>query len=278
MRCTTSPNMAEVQGTPFEDALPERQPRPAASPPIPGSPLVSGTQSGLARAPGPLPASGPSPGSAEEAEIIFRALAGGSVARTRARAVKPGVVVGTVLILIATVIALILGADYLRHVAGSSGTSGAQGAGSGGAGAGGTSTGDVTESNVELALSSARSYETVHGGSLDGITVAYFAAVDPALSFASVAATPDQVAIAVPVAGAVVLTSFQPSPAACMGVLLVSSTQAVPIFVGYPVTSHRGTYFFEAPASAGLCNALTADPPGGGSYVSTTRFPTEQLP
>ncbi len=230
----------------------------------------------------------PPPGSAEEAAAIFNALSAQVWSSTPKKGTKPSLVAGTVLILIATVIALVIGAEYLRHVASSSTPTASTTAGGGAAGGGTVPALGATESNLESALGAVRTYEAVHGQSAQGLDGAALVQADPslnrALSFQALSAAPDQISLAVPVAGALVLTGFQPgsgpqaSPGSCIGVLQVTASKAVPIFAGYPATSQPGTYYFEAAAPGGLCSALTVDPPQGGSYLSSAGFPTAQLP
>lgn len=229
----------------------------------------------------------PPPGSAEEAAVIFNALSAQVWVSTPKKGAKPSVVVGTVLILVATVIALVIGAQYLRHVASSNADGGHDARGST-ACAGTAAALGATETNLASALCAAGAYEAVHGESVQGIDGAALAQADPSLSrtvsFQALSATPDQISLALPVAGALVLTGFQPgtgsqsSTGSCLGVLRITASKAVPIFAGYPVTSQPGTYYFEAAAPGGLCSALTVDPPGGGSYLSSSGFPTTQLP
>jgi hypothetical protein len=210
---------------------------------------------------------GPTPGSAEEAAIIWAAMAAGGRAAPGVRA-KPGLIVGTALIVIVTVVGLVIGATYLRHVAASNTNTG-----SGTAPASLT----VTESNLKAALATAVSDDSSHTQSLTTLN-AELADANTSLTFPSISGSASEIAVAIPVSGALVLTSFQSSPAACLGVLWVFAGQAAPIFGGHAATAHAGTYFFEAPAPAGLCNALTVTPPSGASYVSSTGFPSERLP
>ncbi|MHB1510740.1 MAG: hypothetical protein ACYCST_16200 [Acidimicrobiales bacterium] len=230
----------------------------------------------------------PPPGSAEEAAVIFDALSAQVWVSTPKKGAKPSVVVGTVLILIATVIALVIGAQYLRHVASSNAPTAVTTPGGSTACAGTAAAIGATEINLASALCAAGAYEAVHGESVQGIDGAALAQADPSLSrtvsFQALSATPDQISLALPVAGALVLTGFQPgtgsqsSTGSCMGVLRITASKAVPIFAGYPATSQPGTYYFEAAAPGGLCSALTVDPLGGGSYLSSSGFPTTQLP
>ncbi|MGC9963115.1 MAG: hypothetical protein ABSE47_14585 [Acidimicrobiales bacterium] len=289
--------MADTSGTPFEDELPAIPVarRPADPGAVPGQLPAPETEASRASVPGAVwpalrsaavggqaepraPAStvhlpavergtGPIPGSPEEAAIILRALAETS-GSTPNRWAKPGLIAGTALIVIAMVVGLVIGAEYLRHVAGS-GSPAASGGGTGPAL-------NVTESNLKVALSTATSYQASHGGSLQGLTSVVFADANPSLTFASVSGAATEVAIATPVPGSLVLASFQSSPAACLGVLIVSSRQGAPIFGQAAATAGVGTYYFEAPAPAGLCNAITVAPPAT-SYVSTSGFPSEPL-
>jgi hypothetical protein len=99
----------------------------------------------------------------------------------------------------------------------------------------------------------------------------------PSLEVAEISGAASQIALASPTAGSLVLVSFQENPAACVGVLQVVSSQGAPVFSADPATAQPGTYYFEAPAPAGLCNALTVEPPAGGTYVSPSGFPTSPL-
>lgn len=264
--------MAEERGTPFEDGAAAPYPAPlepavaASSSPRP----VAGAASGSAAAQVGPTDTGPAPGSAEEAAIIFRALAEGSRAPAKPARLRPGLIAGTVLIVIATVVGLVVAADYLEHVAASNAPSTPAGSGGGVL--------SVSETNLKSALRVAVSYESAHDGSFEGLTAAVLARAVPSLTFTPLSTLPSEIALATPVAGALVLTSLQTSPAACMGVLQVSSSQAVPIFSGYVLTARPGTYFFAAPAPAGVCDAVTVTPPPGGAYVSTSGFPTARLP
>lgn len=286
--------MADTSGTPFEDGPPAA---PAARPPadpgavvgLPSDPVsaqgaTAGAAAGLGSravsgdgAPGDttstVPAStaltgtGPAPGSPEEAAIILRALADASGSTSSSWA-KPGLIAGTALIVVVTVVGLVLGAEYLRHVAGSSSSAGGDG--------GIAPALSVTETNLKAVLSTVLSFRAAHGGTLLGLTPAVLADANPSLTFPSVSGTSSEIAIASPVTGSLVLTSFQSSPAACVGVLLVSSQQGAPIFSEDQATADAGTYYFEALAPAGLCNALTVVPPAA-SYVSTGGFPSQPL-
>ncbi|HXY43210.1 MAG TPA: hypothetical protein VEH29_03395 [Acidimicrobiales bacterium] len=212
---------------------------------------------------------GPAPGSPEEAAIILRALAAGAASSGRTLPMRKGTIVAAVVIVVATVLGLIVGADYLRHDIDANTTAG-----------NGSATGPVltpAEVNLKSAVSAAASYEAAHGQSLQGLTATVLARAVPALDFSAVSGSPGTIAVGTSVPGSLVMTSFQTNPAACVGVLLVASDEPAAIFGSYPVTARPGTYFFEAPAPAGLCNALTVAPPPG-SYVLTTGFPTGALP
>jgi hypothetical protein len=289
--------MPDTSGTPFEDefpaipvarppadpgAVPGESPAPtaeAASVPVPGvlwpalrsAAVGAKGEAGATASPGYLPAvekgTGPAPGSPEEAAIIFRALAEAS-SSTPNRWAKPTLIAGTALIVIAMVVGLVIGDEYLRHVAVSDSPA-PSGGGTGPAL-------NVTESHLKAALSTALSYQASHGGSLQGLTSAVFADANPSLTFASVSGAAAEIALATPVPGSLVLTSFQSSPAACLGVLIVSSRQGAPIFEQAAATADIGTYYFEAPAPAGLCNAISVVP-AATSYVSTSGFPSEPL-
>jgi len=262
--------MVEAGGTPFEDApfkrpSPPSEPAPSSTPagdPAPGSRPATGLASSS------RPAAGPAPGSPEEAAIILRALSEGSVSRDTLP-LRTGAIVASVVIVIAAIVGLIVGADYLRHDVASATTQ----AGSGGGGGAALTPADV---NLKSALTAATSYEAAHGRSLQGLTAALSRA-EPSLVFSSVSGTASNVAVGTSVPGSFVMTTFQASPAACVGVLQVVSDEPAAIFSSYPATSRPGTYFFEAPAPAGLCDALTVTPPPG-SYLSTTGFPTAALP
>ena len=130
---------------------------------------------------------------------------------------------------------------------------------------------------IDSALATARSIETSQGHGLSGVTAQALGSSSlPSLQFTEISGSSTQIAVARRPGGRSCLTSFQSSPAACVGVLLVSSRQAAPIFSEDPATAAAGTYYFEAPAPASLCNAITVVPPAP-SYVSTTGFPSEPL-
>lgn len=281
--------MGDTKGVPFEDGPPAVSSRPAADPDAVAPPESSASPPGSAAVgtapastaattdPAPLPPAvsltgsrapaAPAPGSPEEAAIIWAALAAGGRTSPGMRA-KPGLIVGTAVIVIVTIAGLVIGADYLRHVAASNTNTG-----SGAAPASLT----VTESNLKAALATAMSDDSSHTQSLASLN-AELVDANTSLTFPSISGSSSEIAVAIPVSGSLVLTSFQSSPAACMGVLWVFSGQAAPIFAGHAATAHAGTYFFEAPAPAGLCNALTVTPPSGAAYVSNTGFPSERLP
>jgi hypothetical protein len=178
-----------------------------------------------------------------------------------------GLILGSIVIMIAAVVGLVLGADYLRHVAGTTAP-----AGNGG--------GPVSpaDTNLMIALGTATAYTAAHDQSVAGLTVSVLGQAEPQLSFSGISQASGDIAVSTSVPGSLVMTSFQTSPAACVGVLLVTSSEGAPVFSGYSATASPGTYYFEAPARAGLCNALTVTPPAGGSYLLTSGFPTEPLP
>jgi hypothetical protein len=179
----------------------------------------------------------------------------------------------TIAVPIVLVIGLIVGASYLEHeVESSLGTS--QG------GSSGPTTLSTTEANLDTALSAAINYAAGHQHSFAGVTGATgLAAAVPSLSFPSVSNSASEVAVYTPSSGALVMTSFQPTPAACVGVLEVVSDQAGAVFGNYPNTASTGTYYFEAPPGTdNLCGAVSVEPPVGGNYLSATGFPTEPLP
>jgi hypothetical protein len=207
----------------------------------------------------------PTPGSPEESAIIFRALAAGAGSSSSTLSARTGAIVATVVIVVVAVIGLVLAADHLRHDA-SNNDAGSAGAPS------------AAETNLNTALTAATTYETAHGGGLQGLTTAFLGQAEPALSFLGVSGSASQIAVALPSVGSLVLTALRPRPAACFGVLQVVSAQAVPLFSDYQGTSQPGTYYFVASASSGLCNALTVTPPTGGSYLSPAGWPTRPLP
>jgi hypothetical protein len=179
----------------------------------------------------------------------------------------------TIAVPIVLVIGLIVGASYLQHdVESNLGTS--QG------GTSGPITLSTTEVNLDTALSAGIKYAAGHQHSFAGVTGATgLAAAVPSLSFPSVSNSASEIAVYMPGPGALVMTSFQPNPAACVGVLEVLSDQAIAVFGNYPNTASTGTYYFEAPPGTDdLCGAISVEPSVGGNYLSVTGFPTEPLP
>jgi hypothetical protein len=247
--------MTDLHRAPFEDGSP------------PSGPAAAVARTGAAASRG----GGPAPGSADEAEIIFRALGAGASASPRQRLpVKAGAIVAVAVIVALMVVVLVLAADHLRSLQGSNSS------GDGTAGAGGAALSSA-ETNVDSALVAARSIEAAPGHGLSDVTSQALGASVPSLEFAGLSGSATQIAVANPTTGSLVLASFQENPAACVGVLQIVSSQGAPVFSGDPATAQPGTYYFEAPAPGGVCNALTIEPPAGGTYVSTSGFPTSPL-
>lgn len=172
----------------------------------------------------------------------------------------------TIAVPLLLVVGLIVGAEYLDHLANS--TIG-----------GGSATLTTTETNLTTALDATERYSANHDHSLDGVTApAVLVAAAPALTFSSVSGSSTVIAVNQPSPGTLVMTSYQASPPVCFGVLDVVSSQATPVFSSFADTGQTGTFYFEAPSVAELCNAVTVSPPDGGSYVSPTGFPTARLP
>jgi hypothetical protein len=239
--------MPDSGGAPFED-----EPVLSAVPAVLGAP---------ASAP-------PAPGSPEEAAIIFEAMSQRPASSSRSRP-KAGFVVGLAAVVAAAVVALVISATYLRHQA-ASGAPAQSSAPAGGA--------SVTPAAVHLraALSTSEAFESAHGESLQGLT-ADLQGAQPAVTFSALSDGVNEISVASPVAGTLVLTSLQATPRACLGILQVVSTEAAAVFTAYPVTSQAGVYYFEAPVTAGECDGLTVAPPSGG-YLSASGFPTGPLP
>lgn len=172
----------------------------------------------------------------------------------------------TIAVPLVLVIGLIIGAEYLEHLADSTIP-------------GGVTQLTATETNLTTAVNASVSYAANHQHSLAGVTTpSGLSAVVPSLTFLSISGSSTEIAVNMPTPGALVMTSYQTRPPACLGVLEIVSPQAIPVFVGFSATADPGTYYFEAPSAGGLCNAITMEPQAGGNYVSITGFPTAPLP
>jgi len=170
--------------------------------------------------------------------------------------------VATVVIPIVLVIGLIIGANYLQHLAA------------------GTADTASAQSNLKSALSTVQQYAAAHHGSFAGVVSAPdLAASNPSLTFAAVSGSATEISLNLVNADVLLMTSLQSSPQqACFGVAEVLTAQLSPVFVAYPATSEPGVYFFEAPTLAASCDARNVTPPPGGSFVSSVGFPAEPLP
>lgn len=210
----------------------------------------------------------PEPGSTEEAALIALVFgkAHGAGSLDREPRSRRNLAIMSIFIVMAAVVGLMLGASYLRHVLSTTTSTPA----------GQHPARSQSEQNLLMAASSAKSYEASHSLTVAGLT-SDLAAADPSLSFPLVSGSASEVSIALPAPGLVVLTDYQPSTAACVGILQVISNQSAPIFPVDGATTQRGTYYFEAQPFSGLCNALGVTPPGP-SYISASGFPTASLP
>jgi hypothetical protein len=205
--------------------------------------------------------------SKEDALRVLRALTAASKPPQRSLPARKTLMIITIVVPIVLVVGLIIGASYLEHLADSE------------SGTGPVKPFTATEANLNTALTAAVRFAANHQHSLLGVTAPTgLAASVTALTFSSVSGSPSVVAVDMPSPGALVMTSLRPSPPACFGVLDVVAAQAAAVFSGYGVTQQAGTYYFEAPATDGLCNAVAVEPPAPGNYVSVTGFPTESLP
>jgi hypothetical protein len=200
----------------------------------------------------------------KDPEAIFQMLAAAETRRRRQPAAsKRALIIATVAIPIALVIGLIIGAHYLENLAA-------------------TTTNDTVggaQSNLNSALAASERYVGSHE-TLDGVTsTSGLSALAPSLTFPTVSGSATEIALDLRNSGALVMTSLQSSPdLVCFGVAQVVGAQPSPVFTGYPSTADPGIYYFEAPTVGGECDSYTVTPPGGGSFVSTTGFPSAPLP
>jgi hypothetical protein len=201
-------------------------------------------------------------------EVLFQLLAAEARAGRRSTSTKRNLFVATIVALLVVVGGLVAGAEYLQHLANGLPTN---------------QNASAVESNLNTALSSARSFVNSDGGDLSAITspagLAAMASTN-SLKYSFVSRAAGEIAVGLPDEGALVLAGYagQTGSSYCLGILDVVVVQASPVFADYPETQAIGTYYFEAPPRAGACSAATITPPTGGQYVSGVGFPTAALP